>query len=140
MLCVCVYVCCVCMCVCMYLCVCVHIMLEYFRMMCLCFMTTIKQHLSVNKPTQTACHVLLLLVKRISSLLPPPSLQPTQHPECTVDDFTRWILTYYKMASFSQWLLNDDSRVFTLEGEGKDPPTFHQTLAELYQCKLLQVT
>ena len=60
---------------------------------------------------------------------------------CTTDMFESWIMKHADLASFSEWLLGegtseDDSCGFRLEAE-PDPPTFYQTLAKMYQCKLM---
>ena len=54
----------------------------------------------------------------------------------TIEAFQRWIISYPDMASFSKWLLTEESSVLELEGE-PDSLTFYQTLAQTYKGELL---
>lgn len=51
---------------------------------------------------------------------------------CSIESFQRWVLANPDMASFSRWLLVEESPGMDLEGEA-DSLTFYQTLSQWYK-------
>lgn len=77
------------------------------------------------------------LVMACDSKPSPCSPQMIQHfgkdRVCSLESFQQWVLQNSTMASFSEWLLMEESGL-NLEGE-PDSLTFYQTLAQKYNGK-----
>ena len=73
------------------------------------------------------------IVKACDSNVPGADLGTVfkSEPRCRVEDFQHWLLQHPHMASFSSWLLIEDSPGFSLEGV-KDALSFYETLGQKF--------
>lgn len=56
----------------------------------------------------------------------------------SVEDFESWILHHPDLASFTEWLLREESSDQGLQLEAEpDPPTFYQNLSARYDSKFV---
>lgn len=60
----------------------------------------------------------------------------TETNSCLVDDFEGWILKHPDLASFTEWLLGEETCEQGLKLEAEpDPPSFYQNLSARYQSE-----